>query len=226
LKRWNREYPGFLRYDMRGHGESDAPEGAYSLEQLAADVIGLLDALEINRVHFVGLSIGGMVGQCLGLNYAARLKSLVLCDTASVISGEARPMFEERKQAAREKGMTALVDGTMERWFTRPYLNANPPVVDLIRKQFLATPVAGFMGCSDAILDLDYIDRLSEIKLPALILVGEDDPGTPVVASEAIHARIPNAGLKVLPSASHLSNIEQAEAFNFHLLNFLRNQSD
>jgi len=92
-----------LRYDMRGHGESDAPEGAYSLEQLAADVIGLLDALEINRVHFVGLSIGGMVGQCLGLNYAARLKSLVLCDTASVISGEARRCLRTQTSSPRKR---------------------------------------------------------------------------------------------------------------------------
>ena len=144
-------YYRVLRYDMRGHGDSDTPEGAYTLDQLAADVIDLLDALEMNTVHFVGLSIGGMIGQCLGLNYADRLKSLVLCDTAPVIPEEARPMFEERKHTAHEKGMPALVDGTLGRWFTLPYLKTNPPAVDSIRKQFLATPVAGFMGCSDAI---------------------------------------------------------------------------
>ena len=219
-------YYRVLRYDMRGHGESDATEGAYTLEQLAADVIDLLDVLEINAVHLVGLSIGGMIGQCLGLNYADRLKSLVLCDTAPVIPKEARPMFEERKKTAREKGMSALVDGTLERWFTLQYLNANPPAVDLIRKQFLATPVAGFIGCSEAILGLNYLDRLSEIKLPSLVIVGEDDPATPVAGSEAIHARIPNSELEVLPFAAHLSNIEQAETFNSCLLRFPKKQQD
>ena len=166
-----------------------------------------------------------MIGQCLGLNYADRLTSLVLCSTAAVIPKEAKPMFEERKQIARQKGMPALVDGTMERWFTLPYLNTNPPAVDLIRKQFLATPVAGFIGCSEAILGLDYLDRLSEIKLPTLIMVGEEDQGTPVAASEAIHAGIFNSQLEVLPSAAHLSNIEQARAFNAGLLRFLKNNS-
>jgi len=213
-----------LRYDMRGHGKSEAPEGAYTLDQLASDVIRLLDAIGTDTVNFVGLSIGGMIGQCLGLNYADRLKSLVLCDTAAVIAQEARPMFEERKQAAREKGMQALVDGTLERWFTLPYLKQNPPVVDLIRNQFLATPVAGFIGCSEAILGLNYLDRLSEIELPTLIIVGEDDPGTPVAASEAIHNRIPGSELEILPAAAHLSNIEQAEAFNASLLRFLSKQ--
>ncbi len=217
-------YYRVLRYDMRGHGESDAPEGSYTLEQLAADVIALLDALEIDAMHFVGLSIGGMIGQCLGLNYAGRLKSLVLCDTASVIPKEARPLFQEREQIAREKGMQALVDGTLQRWFTLPYLHSNPPAIDLIRKQFLATPVAGFIGCSEAILGLDYLGRLSEIKLPTLIMVGENDIGTPVVASEAIHDSISNSELEILPSAAHLSNIEQAEKFNSRLLSFLKKQ--
>lgn len=217
-------YYRVLRYDMRGHGKSDAPEGAYTLDQLAADVIGLLDALGMDAVHFVGLSIGGMIGQCMGLNYADRLKSLVLCDTAPVIPKEARPMFEERKQTAREKGMPALVDGTLQRWFTLSYLNTNSPEIDLIRKQFLATPVAGFIGCSEAILGLNYLGRLSEIKLPSLIIVGEDDPATPMAASEAIHARIPTSQLEVLPAAAHLSNIEQAEKFNSCLMRFLKKQ--
>lgn len=211
-----------LRYDMRGHGQSDAPEGAYTLEQLAADVTGLLEALGLKTVHFVGLSIGGMIGQCLGLNHAHRLDRLVLCDTTAVIPTEARQLFVEREQAAREKGMAALVQGTLERWFTPGYLQENPPVVDRIRNQVLATPVAGYVGCSQAIMGLNYLDRLSEIHLPTLIMVGEDDPGTPVSASEAIHDRIPGSRLEVLPHAAHLSNIEQAQAFNAHLMGFLR----
>jgi 3-oxoadipate enol-lactonase len=210
-----------LRYDMRGHGKSEATEGAYTFEQLAADVIGLLDALKLESVHFVGLSIGGMIGQCLALNYADRLRTLSLCDTAAIIAKDALPLFEERIRRARDQGMEALVKETLERWFTQSYLKQNSPEVERIRNQILATSLAGFVGCSRAILGLNYIERLSEIDLPTLIIVGEDDPGTPVTASQAIHQRIQNSKLVVLPSAAHLSNIEQADAFNSALLEFL-----
>ena len=185
-------------------------------------MIGLLDALELDRVHFVGLSIGGMIGQCLALNYSDRLRTLALCDTAAIIPEEAKPIFEERITRARDQGMEALVEETLERWFTQPYLKQNSPEVERIRNQILATPVAGFIGCSKAILGLNYVERLSQIKLPTLIIVGEDDPGTPVAASEAIHQRIQNSKLVVLPSAAHLCNIEQADAFNAALLPFLQ----
>jgi 3-oxoadipate enol-lactonase len=108
------------------------------------------------------------------------------------------------------------------RWFTQPYLKQKSPEVERIRNQILATPVTGFIGCSKAILGLNYVERLSQINLPTLIIVGEDDPGTPVAASEAIHQRIQNSKLVVLPSAAHLCNIEQAAAFNDVLLPFLQ----
>jgi len=213
-----------LRYDMRGHAHSDVTPGPYTLELLAEDVIGLLDALEIDRVHFVGLSVGGMIGQSLALNHAKRLRSLALCDTSSVVPQEAQPIWDERIERTRAKGMESQVNETMERWFTPTFLNQNPPMVGLIRKQILATPVAGYLGCAEAIRKLNYLNRLSEIKLPTLIMVGEDDPGTPVSASQAIHERIPDSKLVILPSARHLSNVEQAEAFNAALLTFLKNQ--
>jgi 3-oxoadipate enol-lactonase len=215
---------GVLRCDMRGHGDSEATEGAYTLELLAADVIGLLDALKIDRVHFVGLSIGGMIGQCLALDYPHRLQSLTLCDTAPVLPDEAKPLFQERMDTALSGGMQALVEETLIRWFTAPYRQQNPPAIGMIRNQILATSVAGFNGCSHAIMGLNYLDRLPEVTLPTLIIVGEDDPGTPVEASEAIHEQIPDSKLVVLPSAAHLSNIEQAQAFNSHLLSFLQAQ--
>ncbi len=215
-----------LRYDTRGHGGTEAPSGAYSLEQLGADAIGLLDALGINVVHWVGLSMGGMIGQCMALNYPERVGCLALCDTAAVVAEEAQPIWQERIDTAFQKGMEALVQATLERWFTPPYLDASPPEVQMIRRQFLATPVAGFVGCCEAIRNLDYLERLSGIKIPTLIMVGEDDPGTPVAASEAMHARIPNSRLVVLPSAAHLSNIEQGKAFNNELVAFLKNCSE
>ena len=210
-----------LRFDTRGHGKSDAPQGPYTLEQLAGDAIALLDTLQIDRVHFVGLSMGGMIAQCLALGHVDRLISLALCDTAAVIPDEAQPIWQERIDTTRKKGMAAGVDETLQRWFTQPYLSRMPPEVEVIRSQFLNTPAEGFIGCSEAIRRLNYLEQLAAIQLPVLIIVGEDDPGTPVSAAEAIHARIETSELVILPSAAHLSNIEQADAFNQSLVKFL-----
>jgi 3-oxoadipate enol-lactonase len=214
-----------LRYDIRGHGASDAPSGAYTLELLGEDVIKLLDALSIDRVHFVGLSMGGMIGQYLALNDSYRLKSLALCDTAAIVPAEAQPLWQERMGQARKKGMEALLDQTMERWFTPPFLKQNSTMLALIREQLLATPVSGYIGCAEAIRKLNYLDRLSEIKMPTLIIVGEDDPGTPVSASVAMYERLSNSKLVILPFARHLSNVEQAGAFNAALFEFLKSLS-
>ncbi len=212
-----------LRFDTRGHGDSDAPEGKYTLEQLAADAVALMDALEIDAVHFVGLSMGGMIGQNLALDHKDRLKSLALCDTAAVMPDEVQPIWQQRIAAARENGLQDQVDETLERWFTPEYLSQNPPLVQMIRRQILATPVAGYIGCSEAIRKLDNLGRLSEINISTLIIVGEEDPGTPVAAAEAMQERIDGSKLVVLPAARHLSNIEQAEGFNTALLKFLEN---
>jgi 3-oxoadipate enol-lactonase len=210
-----------LRFDTRGHGDSDAPEGAYTLEQLAADAIGLMDALGIETVRYVGLSMGGMIGQCLALDHAERLISVALCDTAAVMPEETQPIWQQRINAAGKTGMAGQVDETLERWFRPGYLQQNPPEVEMIRRQILATPVAGYVGCCEAIRRLNYIERLSGIKMPTLIIVGEEDPGTPVAASEAMHAEIAGSKLVILPEARHLSNIEQADAFNTALMDFL-----
>ena len=212
-----------MLYDIRGHGTSDAPSGAYTLDLLGEDVVGLLNALNMNKVHFVGLSMGGMIGQYLALNHPHRLESLTLCDTAAIVPAEAQPIWQERIEKAHQKGIEALLEETMERWFTPSFLKQNSPMLALIRKQFLATPASGYIGCAEAIRKLNYLDRLPLIKLPTLILVGEDDPGTPVSASEAMHERISNSKLVILPSARHLSNVEQTEAFNANLMEFLKN---
>ena len=168
--------------------------------------------------------MGGMIGQCLGLNHPDRFKSLVLCDTASIVPAEAQPMWQERLDKVGKKGMEALSEETMERWFTPAFLKQNPPLVKLIREQILATSVPGYIGCMEAIRRLNYLDRISEIKAPTLIIVGEDDPGMPVSSAEAMHNQIAGSRLVVLPSARHLSNVEQAEAFNTALLEFLKGQ--
>ena len=210
-----------LCFDTRGHGSSDAPSGPYSLEQLGEDAVGLLDTLGIDQVHFVGLSMGGMIGQSVALNHPERLLSLTLCDTTAFIPQDALPIWRDRIQTVRSKGLKAVVNETMERWFTPPYLRRNPPEVKIIRDQFVATPVEGYIGCSEAIMKLDYLERLTEIRVPVQIMVGEEDPGTPVTAAEAMHERISGSELMVIPSAAHLSNIEQAETFNGALTAFL-----
>lgn len=210
-----------LRYDTRGHGGSDAPPGPYTLAQLVEDAIGLLDALAIDRVHWIGVSMGGMIGQGIALGHPDRLQSLVLADTAAIIPDEAQPVWQERIDAVRREGMAAITESTLQRWFTPNYLNRKVSEVDQIRQQILKTPVAGYIGCSEAIRRLNFLDQLAAIQTPTLIMVGADDPGTPVAASEAMHARIAGSKLVVIPSAAHLANIEQAEVFNTNLMTFL-----
>jgi len=210
-----------LRYDTRGHGLSDAPSGAYDLDTLAADAAGLLDALGIDRVHWVGLSMGGMIGQKMALNHRKRLASLTLCDTAARVAPEMRGVWDERIRAVEGEGMGAQVDTTMQRWFTEPYRQKNPPPLRTIRAEFLRTPPAGFVGCCHAIKLLDNLDRLHEIDLPTLILVGREDPSTPPAASEAMRERIRGATMTVIDDGAHLPNVEQPAAFNAALGPFL-----
>jgi 3-oxoadipate enol-lactonase len=210
-----------LRYDTRGHGGSEVAPGPYTLEMLADDVLGLLDALGVERTHFVGLSMGGMIAQAVALKRPAVLASLVLADTACRIPPESGPLWNARIAMAESQGMAALAEGTIERWFTRPFIERAPEVVDRLRMLIRTTPPQGFAGCGQAIRALDYADRLPEIRTPTMIIVGQEDLGTPVAASELMHAAIAGSKLVVLPSAAHLSNVEQAEKFNHALLGFL-----
>jgi len=210
-----------LRYDTRGHGGSDVPEGAYTLEQLVTDARDLLDALAIEKVHFVGLSMGGMIAQGFALSHTERLDRLVLCDTSAFMPPEAQPIVQDRIDTARKEGLATLVDSTLARWFTADYLRQKGSGVDTIRSTFLASSPAGYIGCTEAIRRLNYLGDLARIRRPTLIMVGAEDPGTPVAASQAIHERIAGSKLVILPSASHLSNIEQAQSFNSALTAFL-----
>lgn len=210
-----------LRYDTRGHGGTDAPGGAYSLDQLAEDARQLLQALGIEKTHWVGLSMGGMIGQALAIKAPEVFRSLALCDTSSRIPAEAKPLWEERIRTAEREGMEPLVEATINRWLTRAFQSARPDVTDMVRAMIRRTPPPGYAGCCHAIAALDLTDRLKAITLPTLIIVGEEDQGTPVAASRAIQAEIKGSALVILESAAHLSNIEQAEEFNLALLGFL-----
>ncbi len=210
-----------LRFDTLGHGGTDAPAGPYTLDQLAEQAGGLIDALKVNPVHFLGISMGGMIGQVLALARPQVLASLILCDTSSRTPAEAQPLWNERIKIATEEGMEPLVEPTIGRWFTPAFRAAHPEVVDKVRAMIRGTAPAGYVGCCQAIATLDLTARLNAIKLPTLVVVGADDPGTPAAMARAIHDKISGSQLVMIPSASHLSNIEQAEGFNKVVTSFL-----
>ncbi len=209
-----------LRFDSRGHGASDIG-AADSFETLADDVAALWRALGIERSHFVGLSMGGMIGQAVALKYPGMLRSLVLCDTTSRVPPEAGPVWDERIALARAEGMAALVDATMGRWFTAPYLAERADEAEPVRRMILGTDPRGFVDGCAVIRGLDNSARLGAIRAPTLVIVGEDDPGTPVAEAERLRDGIPGAELVVLEAAAHLSNWERPEAFNAALVGFL-----
>ena len=213
-----------LRYDTRGHGGSSAPDEPYTMEMLASDAAALFDVLEIEKVHFMGISMGGMIGQTLALMHPEKVASLILCDTTSMVPEAMQPVWEERITTAREKGMAAMVDETLARWFSPAFFENNPEAIARIREIILKTPVPGFVGCSRAISNFNVHEDLSRIVVPTLIMVGENDPGTPVEASRQIRDGIPDAVMVELPNAYHLSNIEAAEAFNENLMAFMAKQ--
>ena len=210
-----------LRYDTRGHGRTEAPAGAYDMATLAGDVLGLWDALGIERSALCGCSMGGMVGQHLGIHHGERLSALALCDTIAEWPEGGGRMWEDRIAAARAEGMANLVDGTLARWFTDGYRESGGPALARVGEMIRTTPVDGYVGCCHAISAIDYLGRVSEIAVPVLLVVGADDPSTPVSAHEAIHERVAGSELVVIERAAHLANMEQPDAFNEALARFL-----
>jgi len=210
-----------LRYDTRGHGKSEAPKGAYTLDQLADDVHGLFGALGIERTHWAGLSMGGMIGQTFALKYPGVFQSLILADTTSRYPADAAGVWAERIKAVEAQGMEGVVEGTLARWFTEPFRKSNPPGVARVAAAIRATPVAGFVGCCHALPKINVTERLKEIACPTLVIVGEQDPGTPVAMAREIHENKPGSELVIIPSAAHISNIEQPQAFTSAMLGFL-----
>ena len=207
-----------LRYDTRGHGGSDAPPGSYSLDRLGRDVVELLDALNIPRVHFCGLSLGGMVGQWLALRAPERINRLVLAHTSAFMGPPSA--WDGRIAAVREKGMAAVADASIERWFTAEFVGTSDASLAKVRAMLLALNVDGYIGCCAAIRDMDLRRLGGLIDLPTLIIGGDADPATPPAHSEALAGAIRGSGLHLL-SAAHLGNMEKPAEFAFAVLNFL-----
>lgn len=211
-----------LAYDTRGHGGSDAPAGPYTLEQLADDLHALLAQLGIRAAHYAGLSMGGMIGQTCALKYPGVFTTLTLADTTSSYPAEAAPLWADRIKLAREQGMGPLVEPTLARWFTEPFRKSHPELIASIGALIRGTPVAGYTGCSAAIPKIRLTARLREIRSPILVLVGDQDAGTPPAMAKEIHASAPGSKYVEISPAAHLSNLEQPEQFNRAMDGFLK----
>lgn len=213
-----------IRFDARGHGQTDAPSGTYTFETLAADVIGLMDALKITKARYLGLSMGGMVGQYLGVLYPERFASLCLVSTTSRVPADARPLWDERiKTVLGPAGMPGVVDGAMARWVAPDALANKPALVARLRQMIVETPPAGYAGWCGAIAGLDVTDRLPSIKLPTQVIVGALDPATPPAAARVIHEQIAGSQFVEMPNVSHMLQVEAPDEFHRHVLPFLAN---
>lgn len=206
-----------LRYDHRGHGGSPVPAGPYSMEGLGRDVLSLADSLGVEKFHFCGLSLGGMVGMQVASEAPERVEKLVLCCTAAELGPPS--MWDERIEAVQSGGMEALVDAVMERWFTGNF--EDKAELERVRRVFLDTPPEGYAACSAAIRDMDLRPRLSSIKADTLVISASEDPATPPEMGEEIKNAVPNARMVVIEGASHLASVEQPERFTRELLEHL-----
>jgi 3-oxoadipate enol-lactonase len=200
-------------HDHRGHGRSDAPPGPYTLAELADDVARLLDELGTGPVVFAGLSMGGMVAQELALRHPARVKALVIANSSSGYGAEGRGTWQQRIAAIEAGGLEAIVDMAMQRWFHPGFHAAHPAAVQRWRRRVLATDPQGYMATCQALMHLDTTARLPQIRVPALVIAGALDQGTPPAMSRVIADGIAGARLLVLEEASHLSVLEQPGPF-------------
>jgi 3-oxoadipate enol-lactonase len=188
------------------------------MEMLGRDALAVLDAAKADKMNWCGLSMGGMVGMWLGANAPERIIKLILSNTSAYYGD--KDLWNGRIKTVREKGLGAIVEGTMERWFTRDFRDHEPAKVDKIRQMFLSTRPEGFIGCSEAVRDMDHREIITSIKLPTMIIAGRHDTGTTVENAEFIRSRIPGASMTVL-DAAHISNIEQSLDYTDRVLGFL-----
>jgi 3-oxoadipate enol-lactonase len=207
-----------LRYDRRGHGKSSVPKGPYTMERLGRDVLAVLDALGIETINWCGLSMGGMVGMWLGAHAANRIDKLILSNTSAYFPD--KTMWEGRIKLVRDKGLEATVDANMERWFTPEFRARSGAAMAKMREMFLATEVDGYVGCGEAIRDMDHRPLLPKIARPTLVIAGRRDPATTLEAGEYIKANVPGAKIVVL-EAAHISNLEQPQVYADTVLGFL-----
>ena len=208
-----------LRYDRRGHGQSGVPAGPYNMEMLGRDVLAILDALKIDKVNWCGLSMGGMVGMWLGANAPQRIDRLILSNTSAYMPN--KDIWSDRINTVREKGLAAIMQGNMERWFTKDFRDREPKKVQWVADMFMTTKPEGYIACGEAVRDMDHREIIKSITAPTLVIAGRDDPATTVEAAEFIRDRIPGASMTVL-EAAHIANVECADEYTKTVLGFLQ----
>jgi 3-oxoadipate enol-lactonase len=208
-----------LRYDQRGHGGTEAPEGRYTFELLIADAIALMDALSIPRVSFAGLSMGGVTAMGLAQRHPDRIDRAIVCDSPCMSTPASAQQWEERIVVARDKGMEALVDSTVSRWFPPDVIAAKPPYLDRVRQMIRSTPPAGFIGCAAALADHDYRSQVASVKRPVMFICGEKD--APIAVMRQMHAELPGSRYVELQGAGHISNLDRPDEFNKTVREFL-----
>jgi 3-oxoadipate enol-lactonase len=224
LDMWLPQLPAFiehfrvLRYDTRGHGQSDVTPGPYTMAQLGGDVLALLDHLQIERAHFCGLSMGGMTGIWLGIHAPNRIERLVLCNTSAAIG--VPEMWNARIAQVRQGGMLSVIPAVLDRWFTADFLSHAPAQVERVRAMLADTSVEGYVANCAAVRDMDQRADLNRISAPTLVIGGKHDKSTPPEHGELIAKSIPRARYAEL-NAAHLSNWEVAQAFTQQVQSFL-----
>ena len=207
-----------LRYDTRGHGQSSVTQGPYSIELLGKDVIALLDVLDLDRVHFCGLSMGGMIGMWLGVNASERLNRLILCNTGARIG--APETWNARIEAVRKNGMKSVASAVVERWFSPAFRQKALATVSSTLKMLEEANPEGYAACCAAVRDFDFREQLGRIRIPTLVISGAHDPATPPADGRFLAQQIPGARYVEL-NAAHLSNIEDQDRFNIEVAAFL-----
>ncbi|MGE5095503.1 MAG: 3-oxoadipate enol-lactonase [Betaproteobacteria bacterium] len=202
-----------INIDARGHGSSPVPPRPYSLGALAEDVRALLDRLGVAKAHWVGLSMGGMVGQAFALAHPGRLERLVIANSTASYGVEGHTLWHNRIKLVEEGGLAAIRDMVAQRYFSDAFRREHADVVSKVMARFMETPVEGYLGCCDAIRELDFSSHLKSIHAPTLVIAGSEDAGTPVAMSQAIAKGIPGAKLEVIQGAAHLSAVEKPGEF-------------
>jgi 3-oxoadipate enol-lactonase len=207
-----------IRYDRRGHGKSSVPPGPYSVERFGRDVLAILDDLNIEKTHWCGLSMGGMVGQWLGAHAPERLGKIVLANTSSHYPDPS--IWETRIKAVKDGGLASVADTVIAGWLTQEFRERQPDVAEKMKAMLRATPVEGYLASCEALARLDLRADLPDIKNPTLVIAGRYDKSTPIAMAEAIRSKIPGANMTIV-DAAHISNVEAPLAFNDAVLGFL-----